>query len=46
MYNDLDNIERYVQKELKNERDYRDRLSLANQKMAKNADNLHSSLQI
>ena len=41
---DINNIEKYVQKELDNERKYRERLSIANKRMAKNADHLITSV--
>ena len=43
--NDINNIEKYVQKELANERNYRERLENANKRMTSNATHLVNSMK-
>ena len=42
---DLANMEKYVQNELRNERNYRERFEAANTRMLKNANHLMSSIK-
>ena len=42
----MKNIKKYVKKEHKNEQVYRDRFDIANKRMANNANNLVSQLDI
>ena len=42
--NDMTNIEKYVTKEMENEKNYKERFQVSNHMMAKNQNNLMSSL--
>lgn len=42
---DLNNMEKYVQKELDNERNYRERFELSNKRMQRNAQHLVTTLR-